>query len=170
MAVGDFLSDHHIVAGLYPVADCFAAGTATDVISMVNYRRCTFLVMTGAVEDAAVSNIVTVDACSNAAAGATTAIAFRYRQCVSSATVDTWGALTAATSSGYNFSNHASMGVANTMWFVEVTSADLEAGTAGYEYVRLAIAETVDKTITAGCIAILSDPRYPQAVPVQAIA
>jgi hypothetical protein len=166
----DFLSDHHIVAGIYPVADAFAGGASTDIINMENYRRCTFLVITGAVEDAAVSNLVTVDACDNVTPSNTAACAFKHRQCVSSATVDTWSALTTAASTGYNFSNHADMGVNNTMWLVEVTGADLEDAAAGYEFVRLTIAETVNKTILAGVIAILSDPRYPQAIPVSAIA
>jgi hypothetical protein len=166
----DFLSNHHIVAGLYPVADCFAGGVATDIINMENYRRCTFLVMTGAIEDAAISNIVTVDACSTATATATTAISFRHRTCLSSATVDTWGALTYSAATGYNFADGASNGVANVMWLIEVDAATMEAEAAGYEFVRLAIAETVDKTITACVIVILSDPRYPGAVPVTAIA
>lgn len=163
----DFLQNHHVVAGLYPVADCFDGGTATDIISMENYRRATFIVCTGAVEDAAISNIVTVDSCDDVSASTTTAIAFTYRQCISSSTVDTWSAQTAATTSGYNFADHASMGVANAMWFVEVDAADL-SGTD--QFVRLAIAETANKTITAGVICILSEPRYPQGVPVQAIA
>jgi len=163
----DFLHDHHIVAGIYPVADAFSGGATTDVISMANYGRATFLVITGAVEDAAVSNIVTVNSCDDTTPTTQTAIAFTHRQCVSSTSVDTWSAQTAATSSGYNFSDQSTMGVANTMWMVEVDAEDL-SGTD--KYVQLAIAETVDKTILAGVICILSDPRYPQEVPVSAIS
>jgi len=169
-ATGDFLSDHHFVALIYPIADAFAAGTNSDVISMQNYRRASIFVVTGAVEDAAVSNIVTVEACDDTTPTNQTAMAFKHRQCVSSTSGDTWTALTAATATGYNFSNQSTMGVANTIWFVEFTSADIESAQAGYEYFRLAVAETVDKTILAGAYAILSDPRYPQAVPVSAIS
>ena len=167
-ATKDFLADHHVVAGLYPVANTFANGVSTDIINMENYRRCTFVVSTGAIEDNGISNLVTVDACDNTTPSNTTAMAFTYRVCLSSTTVDTWGALTTATSSGYNFAvNNA---VANAIWLVEITSAEIESAAAGYEYVRLTIAETVDKTVTASCIAILSDPRYPQGVPITAIS
>jgi len=167
-AVGDFLSDHHFIALLYPAADKFTGGATSDVIALQNYRRASIFVVTGAVEDAAVSNLVTILACDDVTPTNSTAMAFNYRQCVSSATGDTWTALTAATSSGYNFSNHADMGVANTIWFAEITAAGIESAAAGYEFFQLSVAETVDKTILAGAYAILSDPRYPGAVPVSA--
>ena len=168
-AVKDFLSDHHIIAGIYPVADFAAGGVNSDIVSLKNYRRATFLVYTGAVEDADISNLVTVEACDDTTPTNSTAMAFHRRYCLSSTTVDTWGALTAATSSGYNFANQSDAGVANVMWLVEVTADEVEAAAAGYEYVRLCIAETANKTITGGCICILSDPRYPGAVPQTAI-
>jgi len=169
-AVKDFLSDHHIVAGIYPVADAFAGGTNTDVISLKNYRRASLLVCTGAVEDADISNLVTVKACTAAAGTGATAMAFHHRTCLSSTTVDTWGALTYSASTGYNFADGASNGVANVMWFVEVTADEVQNALANADFVRFDIAETTDKTITAGAIIILSDPRYPGAVPLTAIA
>jgi hypothetical protein len=56
------------------------------------------------------------------------------------------------------------------MWFVEVTAEDVEAAAAGYAFVRLTIAETANKTITAACFVILSEPRHAGSVPVTAIA
>ena len=166
----DFLFDHHFVALIYPTADAFAGGTNSDVISMQNYRRASIFVVTGAVEDAAVSNLVTIEACDDVVPTTQTAMAFHHRQCISSTTVDTWSALTAATSSGYNFSNHASMGVDNTIWFIEITAAEIEAAEPGYEFWRMVVAETVNKTILAGAYAILSEPRFPQSIPITAIA
>ena len=168
MSQQDFLASHHVVVGLYPVADAFAGGVSSDVISMKDYRRCTFFVFTGAVEDANISNIVTVDACSTAAAGATTAIAFKSRVCASSTTVDAWGALTDRASTGHNFATATP--AANAVWMVEVDAADMEAAAAGYPFVRLTIAETANKTVTACCIVILSDPRHPVGTPLTAIA
>jgi len=161
----DFLHDHHLVPVIVPVADAFAGGVTSDVISMANYGRCTFVVITGAIEDTGISNVVTVNSCDDTTPSTTTAIAFTYRAMQWSTSADTWGAQTAATSSGYNFASNNT--VANTVWLVEVDAEDL-SGTD--QFVQLAIAETANKTITAGVIAILSDPRYPQEVPVSAIA
>lgn len=165
----DFLSNHHVVAGIYPVADAFDSGVQTDVVSLKDYRRATWFIITGAVEDATISNIVTVQACSTAAAAATSKMTFVHRTCLSSTTVDTWGALTAAAVTGYNFTDNAT--VANAIYMVEVTADEVAAdGGNGYQFARLAIAETANKTITAGVICILSDPRYPGDVPQTAIA
>jgi hypothetical protein len=160
----DFLSDHHVVVGLVPAADRFTAGQSSDVIAMRDYQKCTFIVVTGAIEDAGISNLVTVEACDDVVPSTTAAVAFKRRTQLSSTTVDTWGALTAVATTGYNFA--AANAVANAVWVAEVNAEDL----GGYGFVRLKIAETADKTITACVIAILSNPRYPQAVPVTAIA
>lgn len=169
MAQHDLLFDSHIISGLTPVADAFAGGVATDVISMANYRRATFIVFTGAYEDAAVSNLVTIEACDDAAASTTAAMAFKHRHCASSASVDTWGALTSATSAGYNFTSNNT--ASNGIWMATVTADEVSAnGGSGYQFVRMAIAETANKTITAGVLIILSEPRYPTDVPVTAIA
>ena len=168
MSQQDFLFNNHLVAGLYPVQDAFAGGVYTDVISMKNYRRCTFVVMTGAIEDAGISNLLTVESCDDTAASNSTAIAFKSRICPSSTTVDTWTALTDRATTGYNAA--LAQPAANGMWLVEVTSSQMEAGAADYQFVRLRIQETANKTITAAVLVILSDPRYPQPIPVGAIS
>jgi hypothetical protein len=160
----DFLSDHHVVVGLVPVADAFTAGKYSDVIAMRDYGKCTFLVVTGAIEDAGISNLVTVEACDDAAGTNPVAVAFKRRTCLSSTSVDTWGAETAVAATGYNYA--AANAVANAVWVAEVNGEDL----GGKGFVRLKIAETADKTITACVLAILSGVRYPGAVPQTAIA
>jgi hypothetical protein len=168
MGNNDLLSNLHIVAAFYPVADAFSGGITTDAVSLASYKRATLVVMTGAIEDAGISNLVTVEACTSAAGGNNTAMPFRYRACRSSTTVDTWSALTAAASTGYNFAlNNA---VLDTMWYLEVTAAEVAAAYAGAYFVRAVIAETANKTITAGGLWILSEPRFPNSIPVQAIA
>lgn len=158
----------HVVPVLYPVADAFAGGVTGDVIAMRHYGRVTFLVFTGAIEDAGISNLVTIEACDDVTPSNTVAMAFRSRVQLSSTTVDAWGALTARAATGNNFA--LANPVANAVWMCEVTADEIEAAAAGYGFVRIKIAETANKTITACAIAILSEPRYPQAIPLGAIA
>lgn len=168
MAQHDLLFNGHIVPAFVPVADAFAGGLTTEAVSLANYRRATLVVITGAIEDSGVSNLVTLEACTAADGTGNTAMAFQYRAMQYSTSADTWGALTAATSSGYNFSvNNA---VANAVWLAEVTSDEVAAAVDGGEFVRAVIAETANKTITAGGIWILTEPRYSQDIPLTAIA
>jgi len=163
------LSNFQIVAATYPVADAFAAGVTTDAVSLALYKRATLVVMTGAAETsgAAISNIVTLEACTAAAGTNNTAMAFRSSASRSSTTVDSWSDLTARAATGYDFA--AANLVNNAMWLAEVTAAEVNAAYPGAMFVRAVIAETVDKTITAGAIWILSEPRHPGSVPLTAI-
>lgn len=164
----DFLFDHHIVPAFVPVADAFAGGITTEAVSLANYRRATLVVLTGAREDTGISNLVTIEACTTAAGGTTAAMAFAYRALAYTTSNDVWSALALATSSGYNFASNNT--AANVAWFAEVTAEDVAAAVASGKFVRAVIAETANKTITACGFWILSEPRYPQAIPVQAIA
>lgn len=164
----DLIGPLHIVNALYPVADAFDGGVDTDVVCLRDYRRATLLVMTGAIEDAGISNLVTLNACTDASKTGATAMAFRRRVCQSSTTVDTWLALTAAASTGYNAA--AAYPVANAMWLFEVTAAEVGAAVENAEFVYATIAETANKTVTAGAIWILSEPRHVLATPPTAIA
>jgi hypothetical protein len=166
----DLMSRMHLVAALYPVADAFAGGVDTDVVALRDYSKATLVVMTGAIEDSGISNLVTINACTDNAKTGATAIAFRSRRCLSSTTVDTWGALTARTSSGHNFATASGGAVANNIWLCEVDSDEVLAGLAGAAFVYATIAETANKTITACAFWILSEPRYPGALPQTAIA
>jgi hypothetical protein len=171
MATGkDFLMDHHIVSAFVPVADAFAGGIDTDVVSLRDYDQATLVIFTGAIEDAAISNLVTFNAATTAAKGGTTAMAWHRRDSLSSTTVDTWGDLTAVTSAGFNFANVVATGVANAIWYGSVTAAEVQAAVTDAEFVYATIAETVDKTITASGVWILSKARYPGMTPKTAIA
>lgn len=168
MAQKDFLWGKHIVQGIVPVADAFTAGKSTDIVSLKDYNRVTFLIITGAIEDSGVSNVVTVDACDDTTPTTTTAMPFYHRTLEWSTTTDTWEALTLAAAAGYNLTLNAA--VANAVHIVTVTGDMVNSAAPGFEYVRLTIAETVNKTITATVLVILDEARYPQAVPLTAIS
>lgn len=162
----DFLFDHCVLQLFAPAADKFAAGISSDVFSLQNYRRATFFVLTGAIEDTGISNIVTVEACDDVTPTTTSTMAFVRRVHRWSTTDAAWGAAASVAAAGYDYAvNNA---VANAVWMAEVTADDIEADSPGYEYVRLTIAETANKTITAGGFVILSEPRYGGSIPTQA--
>lgn len=165
MSKMDFLFDHHVVNGIYPVADAFATSGNTDFISLANYGKITFLIHTGNATGGTANGTVTLNASALATGSSSSTLAFKYRVCASSTTVDTWGALTDATTSGFSMTAGD-----NLMYAVEVTADSVEAQAAGKYFVSLRVTESSNDPIDAGIIAILSDPRYPQAVPVQAIA
>jgi hypothetical protein len=165
MSKMDFLFDHHIVNGLVPVADAFATSATTDFVSLADYGRITFVVHTGDATAGTANGAITLVASAAAAGTSTTALAFKYRVCASSTTVDTWGALTDATSTGFVMTAGD-----NYIYTVEVTADSVEAQAAGKKFVALRVTEDTNDPIVASAIAILSEPRYPQAVPVQAIA
>ena len=161
--LSDLLSRMMIVPAVIPVADAFAGGITAEAVSLRDYQRATLIIQTGAIEDAGISNVVTLEACTDAAGTGAVAMAFRRRVQRYSTTVDTWGALTAVAAAGYNFAvNNA---VANAVWMAEVTSDEVQAAVAGAMFVRAVIAETANKTITASGLWILSEPRYPGALP-----
>ena len=152
-----------VVQGTLPSADISSSGTAgiqTDIVDMEGYKRCTFLIMTGAScdNDAA----VTVQA-GPTCTGASTEIAFKYR----SITVgDTYGALTdAVAGTGFNLTASST----GQYHIVEVDAPTVCAATTGttyYDHVALRTVETTGHTTALiGCVvAILSEPRYPQAI------
>jgi hypothetical protein len=161
----DFLFDHHIVNGIVPKADAFATAGTTDFISLANYRRLTFVIHTGNATGGTADGVITVLASASAAGSSTTALTFRYRVSASSTTVDTWGALTTATASGVSMTAGD-----NYIYTVEVLADEVEAEAAGKYFVACKVTEVTNDPIDAAVLCILSEPRYPQVVPVQAIA
>jgi hypothetical protein len=160
-----FLADHHIVNGLYPVADAFATSMTTDYISLKDYRRVTFLVHTGVATGGTANGVITVLAASDAAGTGAGAIAFKSQTCASSTTVDTWSALTDRASTGF-----AMTAASNAMYIVEVTADQVEAVDPGNPFVALKVTEDTNDPVVAGVVAILSEPRYGTGTPVTAIA
>lgn len=152
-----FTELNHPVYALMPDADRYNSDPATDVFNMENYDHITFILMEGAGGTGTVK--IEVEECTTAAGANNTAIAFRYRLM---STTDTWGALTASASTGYT-----TVAGANKMVAIEVDASELSDG---YNFVRLQLTEVADDPCDAAVIAILSQPRYAQAVPTTAIA
>ena len=165
----DFLFQHHICRGIVPVADAFAGGVSTPVINLKNYDGIAFLIITGAIEDTGISNLCKVQACSDATPSTTVDMPFYRRTLLASTTVDTWATLvpTLVAATGYNFMSNAT--VANAIHLAEVSAAMVDQAAAGYTRVRLNVAETANKTITATVLPILLRPRFSQALPLTAI-
>lgn len=162
---GDFMYNHHVVAGTYPKADAFDTATTSDYISMANHRKLTFLISTGNATSDTANGTVTV-LCSAAAAGtSTTAVPFKYRVCASSTSVDTWGALTDATASGFSMTAGD-----NYQYMVEVNADDVEAAAAGKLFVACKVTEVTNDPIVGVILGILWEPRYGLPIPLTAIA
>jgi hypothetical protein len=148
----------HVVHGISPV-DTTSSAVSSDVISAKGAQWVRFIVLFGTItgDDA----VVTVRECSDAAASATTAIAFSYRKGAALGT-HTMGAITAASTSG------ATMAAADDdkLLCIDIDPADL---TDGYPYLRVTV--TPGGSMSAcevACIALL-DLRYPQNVPVSQV-
>lgn len=161
----DFLFDHHVVAGLYAKADLFDTAATTDYVCLRDFRRITFIISTGVATGGTANGTVTLNAATSAAGAGATTMAFRYRACASSTTVDTWGALTTATATGFSMT-----AASNYIYICEVNAEDVQAALASANFVSLTVTEVTNDPIVASVIAILSEPRYPQPVQVTAIA
>ena len=155
-----FSQYNKVVNGLPPVADAFATQGYSDIVNMEAYKHVTFLIITGVTTTA--DGVITVEACDDVTPSNTQAIAFKYRAVVAG---DTYGALTAVASTGVAMTASK----ANSYYIVEVDAADVEAGKAGYEYVRVKVTEDTNDPQIACIVVILSEPRYPQEKLVTAI-
>lgn len=161
----DFLANHHVVNGLYPVADAFATSATTDYVSLKNYRRATFLIHTGDATSGTANGVITVLAASDASATGAGAIAFKYRVCSSSTSVDAWGALTDVAATGV-----AMAAGDNKMYLVEVTAESVSGQDPDNSFIALKVTEDTNDPIVAGIICILSEPRHGTGTPLTAIA
>ena len=161
----DFIRNNHVVNGFVPVADAFATSKTTDFVNLANYGKVTFLVHTGDATGGTADGVVTVLASAVAAGTSTTAVAFKYRVCASSTTVDAWGDLTDATSSGFSMTAGD-----NYIYAVEVSAEDVQAAIADKPFVALKVTEATNDPIVASCLIVLGNPRNAAETPVTAIA
>tara|TARA_R110000803_G_scaffold43701_3_gene93010 strand:+ start:3329 stop:3817 length:489 start_codon:yes stop_codon:yes gene_type:complete len=161
----DFLDNHHIVNAWVPQIDAGNGNETTDWIGMRDYSKLTFIVHTGDATAGTADGAITVNAATTAAGGGTTAITFHYRTCASSTTVDTWGARTAATATGFVMTAGD-----NYIYAIEVDAEEVSSQLAGADFVSLTLTEDTNDPIVSGCLAILSGARYPQSIPATAIA
>jgi len=164
-----FSERHKVVNVLIPVADAFVTGVGvvTDIVHMENYKKCTFIIITGA--SVAVIQTVRVFAGIDNVTCATP-IVFKYRTqaavAVPNVGSDVPLTLTDATVAG--FPTIAS--IAGGMAIVEVDAAVVAAAGANFDHCALDIVDTTGAGAQVGCvIAILSEPRYPQDILATAI-
>jgi len=138
----------------------------TDIVHLENYKKLTYLITLGS---AAVINTPTVTVYGGeSATGATGAIAFRYRTQItgrggSSGTTgsDVSGSLT--TGSSFTISTGGNSG----MYIVEVdppTVAAADTSDQTYDHVKLRFTNATGVGQIYGVTAVLSEPRYPQAI------
>ncbi len=137
----------HFAKGLDPVADALAGTANSDVID-VQGKAFWALLYKGVGTTG--TTVVTIDACSNAAAAATTAVAFWYRACTST---DVWGDWTAAAATGVTVTAGSSQ-----LWQFYVP-ADVIAAT-GYQYARVTATEGTDSPVLAGILLGIIEPHY----------
>lgn len=143
-------SDLHFVKGLDPVADFMSGTVYTDIIEVGGEGIC-FLVYKGV--GATGTSVLTVEASSTTAAGATSAVPFWYKAV--STTDSGW---TAATTAGFTTTASSS-----DMYLI-AAPADVFAST-GYKYARLKAVEAVDNPVLGGIVAFVYGLRYnPQPV------
>ena len=147
------------VKGLDPIADAFAAQGYSDVISMKEHKMITFLAYKGVSTGGTDDGVVTVEACSNVAAGAVATIPFTYQKIL---TGDTPGAITAAAKTGFSMTPGSSQ-----MYAIYVNASDLAS--TGYGYVRLKVTEDANDPVVGAIVAILSEGKYEEEVPNTAI-
>jgi len=148
-----------------------STGTSTgidcDIVHLENYKKLTYLITLGS---AGAKNTPTVTVCAGeTATGATTAIPFRYRTQITgtggstgSSGSDVPGALTTGTS--FLFTTGANGGV----YIIEVDPSIVASQTStgdSYDHVKLRFVNgTTANAQIYGALAILSEPRYPQAI------
>jgi len=152
-----------IVNVMNPAEHADSSGPTSDIVDMENYKKCTFLVQTGAT--AANTPIITVlSGVSNASAA--TATAFNYRTQVkatdcTSSSGDVPSALTAATSAGFTMTTAKVGGC----YIIEVDAPTVAAAGTNYDHICLKFSTGATHAAHIyGVMAVLSEPRYPQAI------
>ncbi len=151
------------ILALAPAADRYDTNPASDVISMKNYQRVSFLLSEGAGGTGTVK--LTVEACDDFTPSNTVEMKFKYRVASNSGTLtDQFGALTAQDTPATGYTTVAG---ANKMIEVIVDARDLPEG---YDKVRLKLTEVVNSPCAASVNAFAYQPRIRKSVMPTAIA
>jgi len=144
------------------------ASYETDILNMSLYKHATFVITAGAIVECNHMNVKVMACVSATEGGYTVPIDFYYRAQGSTETAayassgDKPGTLTAGTSDGFDTSS----GGVGAIYIVEVDTPNILAEGATYEHVKLYIQGSTqdDDPRNYSILAILSEPRYPQAV------
>ncbi len=156
-----FLQDHHVIAGVYPVADIAGTGAITsDIIAMKHYEVATFFFLCGVSTGGTSDGVVTVFACDDNVATNAVVMPFDWWECVSSTTVDSWTGPTATAITGA-----AMTGASNQIYAAEVTAAAVLAAGEGdtpfhsADWVKVVWTQDTAHAMLAGIYCVLSHPR-----------
>lgn len=161
--MNNFVQYDNIIPLLAP-ADIASTITASAYMSLKTAHRAAFLLIFGAVTSASAdTEVVTVEA-ATAEGGAEAAIAFNYR--LSGALgANTWGAITAATTSGVAIDPASDD---NKLLWIEIDPQALAAN--GYTVVRVRLTDTDDMGACLVAVLGIIDPRYKQTTHTPATA
>ncbi len=153
-----FSQSHGIVPIEMATLDNYNAGMTMDSVNMAKYNHCTLIIIGNA--DVAGDGVLTIYGATTDA-GTTAAITFTYRYSagdVDAASSDILG--TAATSAALEITGTL---LESRMLVIEIDSGDLHIANVQYQYITPVLsAAGTDGEIT--CCAILSEPRYAEAV------
>lgn len=154
--------ENKVVNAVIPVADAFAGDVTSDVVDMADYKRCTFIVATGATS-AALNTITVLAGVSNSSCA--TAIIFKYRTQIGAvppaANSDVPSALTDATTAGFAMTAAKAGG----LYIIEVDAREVAAAGTNFDHVAVLVTEDGGSVAQTACVlAILSQPRFPQGV------
>lgn len=151
------LEEMHFIKGLDPVADALSGTVRSDVVSMKGCDKTYFIVHKGVGTTG--TSTITVNACDNFTPSNRSAIPFRYRAIT---TGDTEGAVTQATSAGFDLTAGSSQ-----LYVIEVDARDLPAG---YPNVELTATEVVNDPVLAGIMVMQTELKYASKINSTAIA
>ena len=137
----------HVVNVLPPIS--VAGGVTGDRFTMENYAHATIIVQLGV--SAATPPTIIVKECTAASGGTATAIAYNY-YAEETASGDTLGAKTAATTSGIAPSANN-----NIFYVIELDARELSDG---YPWVEVSLSNASASSTIASIVAILSGGRF----------
>lgn len=160
-----------LIPGVQSSGAAAAAGSAayeTDTVSMAKFKHCTFIFQQGITTGSLSWKLIPM--CGSAATtgtGAATPVGSYYYRTQGTVpttpyTTDVPGTITAGTSAGVNTSSDG----VGALYLIEVDAPKVHDESASNYFVKLYIQGTTaaDAPRGSACVAVLSKPRYPQAV------
>lgn len=153
--MNQLIEEIKVVSGLAPSSDVYAGGVATDIISLKDYQEALFIVhqKTGGTNTGVAT--ITIEACDDVSASATSAIAFDYFKNEAVASSDDFGSRQTVDTAGF-----ATTANKTAIYAIPVKASDLPDG---YPFVRLKAAESVNDPVLGDVLIILS--KGPKANP-----
>lgn len=149
---------HENVVPLLIPLDRTATAAATPWVDLKTAHDMTFLVYYGALTGGSTGDLVTVtvEAATVADSAGEAAVAFSYR--LSGATgANSWGAVTAATTSGVTLAENADD---NKILLVAIDPAAIAGAKADARWVRLVLTPAANYAASTGCVIGVISPRY----------